>query len=169
MATSKRVTAVIPVFNEADNVPILIRRLDAVAAEMGADYSFTYLFVNDGSTDATCSLLKTAHETNPAVRYLSLSRNFGHQAALSAGLQHCPDSDFIVMMDGDLQDSPAAIPTFIEQAKEGFDVIYAVRGSRPEGIIKRACYRLVYKLANAQQKASKKSCPQSPQRARIKP
>jgi len=103
------------------------------------------LFVDDGSSDRTFEILAGAAFADPRIVVLSLSRNFGHQAALSAALDHVT-GDFVVVMDGDLQDPPEAIPRFLEEQRKGFDVVYAQRVRRKEAWVLRACYFLFYRL-----------------------
>jgi len=134
---------VVPLFDEAETVGETYRRLVAVLGEL--PLSFEILFVNDGSRDRTGEFLDFFAERDARVRVLHLSRNFGHQAAVSAGLEHVR-GDAIVVMDGDLQDPPEVIPEFLERWREGFDVAYAIRTKRKEGRLKRAGYFLFYRL-----------------------
>ncbi|TMG81362.1 MAG: glycosyltransferase family 2 protein, partial [Betaproteobacteria bacterium] len=101
------------------------------------------VLVNDGSTDRTLELLEAATDDDRVV-VVSLSRNFGHQAALSAALDHV-SGDVAVLMDGDLQDAPEAIPTFVQRYREGYDVVYAVRERRREPWWLRLSYYLFYR------------------------
>jgi len=103
------------------------------------------VFVDDGSTDRTFELLRQAADEDPRVIGISLSRNFGHQAAISAALDHA-SGDAVVIMDGDLQDIPEAIPQFVEKFREGFDVVYARRVRRKEPLLLRICYFLFYRM-----------------------
>jgi dolichol-phosphate mannosyltransferase len=106
------------------------------------------LFVDDGSRDETLNLIRSAAEADPRITVVALARNFGHQAALTAALAYAA-GDAVVLMDGDLQDSPEAIPRLLEAHHEGYDVVYAVRVKRKEGIVLRACYALFYWLISA--------------------
>jgi dolichol-phosphate mannosyltransferase len=101
--------------------------------------------VDDGSADASFELLKTIHHTDPRFKIVSFSRNFGHQIAISAGIDHA-EGDAVMIIDGDLQDPPEVLPQFINKWKEGYDVVYAVRTKRKENIFKRAAYALFYRL-----------------------
>lgn len=139
-----RLTVAIPVYNEIDNLPELVRRLDAVLSDLSGG-PHDVLFVDDGSTDGTTTWLEEASGRAPRIRLLKLSRNFGHQAALTAALDHA-DGDAVVLMDGDLQDVPEAIPRFVAEYERGFDVVYAIRVGRKEGFFLRTCYRLFYWL-----------------------
>jgi len=104
------------------------------------------VLVDDGSTDATLSLLEAAARTDPTIVVVALSRNFGHQAALTAALDFVT-GDVTVAMDGDLQDAPEAIPEFLTWYRQGYDVVYAKRVMRKEGVLLRFSYWLFYRLA----------------------
>ena len=139
-----RLSITIPVLNEEQVLPELLRRVGAVLDTIpGGPHEL--LLVDDGSTDRTREMLLAASEMDPRVRAIFLSRNFGHQAAITAGLDHVT-GDLIIAMDGDLQDQPEDIPGFIAAQEEGYDVVYAVRTMRKEGIFLRACYYLFYRL-----------------------
>ncbi|HEV3164165.1 MAG TPA: glycosyltransferase family 2 protein [Isosphaeraceae bacterium] len=136
-------SVVIPLFNEQESLAELFERtLHTLEAGL---LSFELVFVNDGSTDATPGLLDALAESDARVSVLHLSRNFGHQAAISAGLDHARGGAVIVM-DGDLQDPPELIPQLVELWQDGHDVVYAVRRNRKEGALRRAGYFLFYRL-----------------------
>jgi dolichol-phosphate mannosyltransferase len=103
------------------------------------------VLVNDGSRDATPSLIDTLQAADPRVVVIHLSRNFGHQAAISAGIDHARGRA-VVLMDGDLQDPPEVLDQFLRAWREGHEVVYAVRTKRKESLPKRACYALFYRL-----------------------
>ena len=136
---------VIPIYNEEATLPELYRRLTHVLSQSLAELAYEIVFVNDGSTDGSILILVKLHADDPAVKVVNLSRNFGHQAALTAGLDYAK-GDLVICMDGDLQDPPAIIPTLIARWRDGNDVVYAVRKVRKEGFIKRACYAVFYRL-----------------------
>ena len=140
-------SVVAPIFNEEDLVEQFVARATAAIA----DYEFELVLVNDGSSDGTPELLDRIAAADPRVRVIHLSRNFGHQAALTAGLEHAM-GDVVVMIDADLQDPPELIPEMIAQWSQGSDVVYAVRKEREgETAFKLATaswfYRLFDKLA----------------------
>ena len=137
--TKFSLSIVTPCFNEADNVAELHRRLDAVAAQLGGEIEF--VFVDDGSRDATLDRLKELADKDSRVRILALSRNFGHQAALSAGIDHAT-GDAVVVMDADLQHPPELILQFVAKWQEGYDLVYAYR----EGVKPRFGYRIINRL-----------------------
>ncbi|HEY4319667.1 MAG TPA: glycosyltransferase family 2 protein [Gemmatimonadales bacterium] len=138
-----RLSITMPLLNEEGIVPELVRRVGAVLdAIPGGPHEL--LVIDDGSTDDTRALLVDAAATDPRIRCLFLSRNFGHQAAITAGIDHVT-GDLIVVMDGDLQDRPEDIPAMLARQAEGYDVVYAIRTLRKEGIVLRACYFLFYR------------------------
>ena len=144
MARGFRLSVAIPIHNEESVMPELLRRLKAVLDGLpGGPHEI--VFVDDGSTDRTYELLETAAQRDPRISAISLSRNFGHQAAITAGLDHVT-GDAVVVMDGDLQDVPEVIPQFVEKYQEGYDVVYAKRVRRKEPWLLRACYFLFYRL-----------------------
>lgn len=137
------VTTVIPCYNEEQVLPLLFTRFAAAAADWGMEWNV--ICVDDGSTDATWSILRDQAAADPRWRALSLARNFGHQTALSAGLYHA-DGDVVVVIDADLQDPPEELGRFLGKWREGYDVVYAVRRKRKEGMIKRLGYWAFYRL-----------------------
>jgi dolichol-phosphate mannosyltransferase len=142
-----RVSIGIPVHNEQEALPELLRRLSAVLQEIPAG-PHEVVFIDDGSTDGTAAILASAKICNASVVLIRLSRNFGHQAALTAALDHV-SGDVTVLVDGDLQDTPEAIPTFLEQYAQGYDVVYAQRSIRQETWYLRLSYFLFYRLIDA--------------------
>ena len=142
-AIRSHLTVVIPIYNEEANLAELNRRVRETLEGLGISYRL--LFVNDGSRDGSMDLLRSLSATDRRIRVLSLSRNFGHQICLSAGIAHA-DGDAVVVMDGDLQDPPEVIPDLLRKWSEGYDVVYAVRRKRKEGVLKRASYAVYYRL-----------------------
>jgi dolichol-phosphate mannosyltransferase len=137
-------SVVAPLHNECDVLPELHRRLSEALTALAVDYEL--VLVDDGSTDRTGALLAELAGGDRRVRVVTLSRNFGHQAALTAGLDHAR-GDAVVTMDGDLQDPPEEIGRLLEQWQKGADVVYAVRSSRPgETRLKLSTARWFYRL-----------------------
>jgi glycosyltransferase involved in cell wall biosynthesis len=142
-----RVSVAVPLFNEEQGVPELVRRIgDVLRTIPGGPHEM--LFIDDGSSDRTFELLSEAARRDPRIVVISLSRNFGHQAALSAAIDHAT-GDLVVLMDGDMQDPPEAIPSFLEEQKKGFDVVFARRVRRKEGWLLRLSYFVFYRLIAA--------------------
>ncbi|MDO4734929.1 MAG: glycosyltransferase family 2 protein [Lachnospiraceae bacterium] len=113
----KQVAIVIPVYNEAENLALFLKETASVCDAIPG-YDFTWLFVNDGSTDGTLTELRRLSSENGRIKYLSFSRNFGKESAIYAGLQHA-EGDYVILMDGDLQHPPALIPSMIEAVTDG--------------------------------------------------
>lgn len=143
MPKSVTLSVVVPLFDEQENLPTLHARLAQSIAALGVEYEF--VFVNDGSRDGTPEWIDRLAEEDARVRPLHLSRNFGHQAAVTAGLEFAT-GDAVVVLDGDLQDPPEVIGLLLERWREGFDVVYAVRTKRKESRIKRLGYFAFYRL-----------------------
>ena len=142
-------SVVMPVYNEADVLPTL---LDAVTESLvTCEIDYEIIFVNDGSTDGGGRILDTFTAREDCVRVIHLARNFGHQAAVQAGLAHAR-GDAVMLMDSDMQDAPQAIPRFLEEWRAGYDVVYALRTDRKENRVKRflfsAFHRLMSRVAN---------------------
>lgn len=137
------ISVVIPICNEEETLPHLDDRLRRAARLWEEDYEV--VFVDDGSTDRSLELMMGFAGHDPAIRVVKLSRNFGHQAAISAGI-HAAVGDAVVVMDGDLQDPPEEISRFLEKWREGYEVVHAVRTERKEGLLKRAAYAIFYRL-----------------------
>ena len=147
MTGAPRVSAAIAVYNEEAVLPELLRRLTTVLDALpGGPHEI--VIVDDGSTDRTPALLSEAVVTHPEIRVVRLSRNFGHQPALSAALDHT-SGDVVVVMDGDLQDPPESIPRLVEEHLKGFDVVYVRRVRRKEGWLLRLCYFGFYRIMAA--------------------
>ncbi|MFZ1203466.1 MAG: glycosyltransferase family 2 protein [Candidatus Acidiferrales bacterium] len=140
-------SVVIPVLNEETVLPELLRRVRVVLGRL-AGGPHEIVIVDDGSTDGTPDILRRESQDDDQLVGVVLSRNFGHQAALSAGLAHA-SGDAIIAMDGDLQDPPESIPLFIEKFDQGFDVVYARRVQRKEVWWLRLCYYVFYRLITA--------------------
>jgi dolichol-phosphate mannosyltransferase len=142
-----RVSVAVPVHNEELVVEELLKRTLAVLDSI-AGGPHEVIIVDDGSSDQTLSLLEQAAAQDSRIVVVSLSRNFGHQVALSAALDYVA-GDVVVVMDGDLQDPPETIPVFLEQNAAGYDVVYAVRVKRKEVLWLRLCYSLFYRLISS--------------------
>ncbi len=139
-------TVIIPVLNEAPNIAVLYNRLNQVLAQVGQPYEL--LYVNDGSTDDTLSKLVALSVSDPRVRYIDLSRNFGHQVAVSAGIDYALGKH-IIIIDADLQDPPELILRLYAKMNEGYDVVYAKRIARKgESWFKLLTAKAFYRLFN---------------------
>ena len=137
------ISIVIPAYNEEDGIAEIYRRI--VESAQAWNEEFELLIVDDGSRDRTLAICEEIGATDSRMKVISLSRNFGHQPAVSAGLMHARGS-IVAVMDADLQDPPEQLIRFIEKIREGWDVVYAVRTKRKEGILKRVCYSMYYRI-----------------------
>lgn len=134
---------IIPIYNEEGNIPVLYERLTKVMKDLGESYEL--LFINDGSRDNSLALVMELAQKDEAVKYLDFSRNFGHQIAVTAGID-AAKGDAMVIIDADLQDPPELILEMFEKYKEGFEVVYAKRRKRKgETIFKKLTARLFYR------------------------
>lgn len=139
------ISIVIPLFNEEENLGVLHARLSAVLPSLG---TYEIVFVDDGSRDRSAQIVAELRTQDPSVRLVQLSRNFGHQAALSAGLDHAR-GQAVILMDADLQDPPELLPELVRRWQEGFQVVYAVRDKRDEGLFKKVSAGLYYRFLRA--------------------
>ncbi|MEG5053290.1 MULTISPECIES: glycosyltransferase family 2 protein [unclassified Microcoleus] len=135
---------IIPIYNEEENLAELYRRISAVMARM--DGPVELILINDGSRDRSLELLRELHEKDSRICYLSFARNFGHQIAVTAGLNFSR-GQVVVIMDGDLQDPPELIMDMVEQWRQGYQVVYAQRTQRrQEGWLKRLPAYMYYRI-----------------------
>ncbi|HRX79837.1 MAG TPA: glycosyltransferase family 2 protein [Pirellulaceae bacterium] len=141
--TQCTISIVLPVYNEVAVLRAL--RSQVIDALAPTCCQVELVFVNDGSTDGSAELLDQLAREDSQVHVLHLSRNFGHQAALHAGLTHAT-GDAIIVMDSDMQDAPSCLVEFVDRWQQGFDVVYAVREKRKEGLIKRGLFFGFYRV-----------------------
>jgi len=141
-----KLSVVCPAYEEEEVLPRFHAELTAVLDRLADQYTIEILYVDDGSRDRTLEVLRRTAAADPRVRYLSLSRNFGHQAALTAGLEHA-SGDVVITLDSDLQHPPALIPVLLEKWKEGHDVVLTLREDDPRlSLTKRLTSRVFYRL-----------------------
>lgn len=143
MLTDKRLSVVIPCYNEEDNIPEMHRLLTEVCARITPDYEL--IFVNNGSWDTTEALLADLARRDPRVVVLNYTRNFNTDGANSGGMD-IATGDAVVLIDGDIQDPPALIEEFVKKWLEGYQVVYGVRKKRKASLILRMCYKAFYRL-----------------------
>lgn len=143
----KKISFVVPVFNEEENIREFYRRLTQVMAPLSYDYEI--LFIDDGSKDRTASLIRELAEKDPHVQGFVFARNFGHQLALTCGLDQSA-GDAVISMDGDLQHPPEMIPDLLKKWEEGYEIVQTVRKSTEDATwFKNITSRLYYKLINS--------------------
>ena len=148
--SSRRVTIAIPIHNEEEVLPALLQRVFAVLDQTpGGPHEL--LLVDDGSRDGSLRILEDAAQRDPRLRVIVLSRNFGHQAAVSAAFDHAT-GDVMMVMDGDLQDAPEALPILLKRLDEGFDVVYVRRTRRKEPFWLRTSYHIAYRIISRMSK-----------------
>lgn len=142
----KRIIAVLPCFNEEESLHFTIDALEAVRKTLPKQYSLDFLFVNDGSSDKTQSLLEEAAKGIPHIYYREFAHNVGHQSALRAGINASVGYDAVVMLDADMQHPPKLIPNMIKKWEEGYKVVQMIRndGAEDVGTIRYAIRRLYY-------------------------
>ena len=137
------ISVVIPIFNEQDNLPELLRRTSAALTTTGRDWEI--ILVDDGSRDSSTQIIREAHAADPRVKLISLSRNFGHQPAITAGI-HYAAGQAVILIDGDLQDPPELIPDLVSKWSEGNQVVLAKRRTRADRGARGIGFRLFYPL-----------------------
>lgn len=140
---SKLITIIIPAYNEEETLPDIISRLTKLAKRID-NYDFEFLFVNDGSRDHTGDLLNNFAKQDPRVSYINLSRNFGKEIAVAAGIDHA-QGDATVIMDADGQEPPEVIPKMIKWWEQGYDDVYAKRNKRKDSAVRRFTSHIYYR------------------------
>jgi glycosyltransferase involved in cell wall biosynthesis len=141
----KKVTIIVPAYNEEESLPFLYERLEKLMNE-NTNYEFEILFVNDGSKDKTIDLIKEYREKDKRINYVDFARNFGKEIAMIAGLDYAT-GDCVIFIDADLQDPPELIPEMIKYWEEGYDDVYAQRKSRKgETWLKKFTSKMYYRV-----------------------
>lgn len=140
----KSLSIVVPVYNEESTLPELRRRLEELLKNINCK-EIEVILVSDGSTDNTDVIIKQISKENPIFKGIFLTRNFGHQSALSTGLRYI-SGDIVAVLDADLQDPPELLPDMLNKIRDGADVVYGVRQNRKENILKRIAYSVFYKI-----------------------
>lgn len=137
-------SVIIPIYNEEGNINLLMERLSKVVDPLHIQSE--YIFINDGSKDRSIEMIKKLAARNPAVKYIDFSRNFGHQIAVTAGLDKSIGKS-VVIIDADLQDPPELIVDLLKKQQEGFEVVYAKRKARKgESFMKKFTARMFYRI-----------------------
>lgn len=139
-------SVILPVLNEQENLNVLNKRVTKVLNSLKNDYEIIY--VNDGSYDKTKEILIELNKKNNKIKIINFSRNFGHQIAVSAGLNFS-SGDKVAILDADLQDPPEILPNFFAKLNEGYDVVYAIRKKRKENIFKKIAYFIFYRILHS--------------------
>jgi len=143
----KIISVTAPAYNEEKNIPLLYEQVCATVESTG--HKVELVIVENGSTDTSLEILQKLHKNDPRIQYVSLSRNFGHQGALIAGIEHC-HGDAVICMDGDLQHPPSIIPELIKKWQEGFDIVFAIKNEYGKQPLTRKLFdRIFYRLISA--------------------
>jgi glycosyltransferase involved in cell wall biosynthesis len=145
MTTAFEVSIVVPLYNEEKGIALLLERVLRLVEMLKPRLSVEVVLVDDGSVDNTPALMADAARQHPCVTAVFLSRNFGHQIAVSSGMAYARGTRAIFIIDGDLQDPPELLPTFLEKLDEGYDVVYGVRRKRKESFLKKQLYHWFYR------------------------
>jgi len=138
-----KISVVVPIFNEEENLNELYKRLTVVMENLKNLYEI--IFVDDGSNDKSFEILKEMNRNDKNIKVIKFSRNFGHQIAITAGLD-CANGEAVVLMDGDLQDPPEEIPKLYEKFKQGYDIVYTTREKRNDPLFKKICSKIFFKV-----------------------
>lgn len=144
----KLISIICPVFNEEQTIPLFYERVERVLAPLRERFDFEILFTNNGSTDRTLPILRSLRERDAEVQVLTLSRNFGYQASVQAGLSHVK-GEAIVVIDVDCEDPPELIEQFVAKWEEGYDVVYGIRYDRQEWWPLKKCRNTFYRILRA--------------------
>ncbi len=142
----QKLSIVIPLFNESEGIVELWKRLTATLKSIEG-FACEVVFIDDGSCDGTSDVVNRVCTDGPPWKMICFSRNFGHQAAISAGMEHA-EGDAVVFLDADLQDPPEVIHEFIDKFRDGYDVVYGVRRNRKEALWLRLSFNAFYRLLN---------------------
>jgi len=138
------ISIVIPSYNESKNIDEVYRRTTEIIKNLNVK-KYELIFIENGSKDNSLDLLKKINSEDKSVKIISLSRNFGYQAAIAVGLKYS-QNDYVCVMDGDLQDPPEIISKFIDKIQEGYDVVYGIRSKRKTSFINKIFYNLFYEI-----------------------
>ncbi|MBK7147351.1 MAG: glycosyltransferase family 2 protein [Bacteroidetes bacterium] len=142
--SAPQISFVVPLYNEKESFPMLVQRLNALMDH--SPLQIEVVMVDDGSRDNTAVLMQVNALQDARYHCVFLSRNFGHQLALTAGLAAARGTEAVLCIDGDLQDPPELFHDFYKLFQEGYEVVYAIRRNRKEGVFKKAAYHLYYRL-----------------------
>jgi dolichol-phosphate mannosyltransferase len=147
----RSISYIFPIYNEAENIDLLYATMNSIIAKLRNRYSVDFIFVNDGSKDDSLAKLRAIATNDSSVSVIDFARNYGHQIAVTAGLDYSV-ADAVIIMDSDMQDPPQVSLELIKKWEEGFDVVYAQRRTRQDTLFKRLSadlfYRVLQKLAD---------------------
>lgn len=144
MSYTPQISIAAPLYNEEESLPLLVERLNAVMDNTSE--TIEVVLIDDGSSDKTAEMMKDLALNDKRYQCVFLTRNFGHQLALSAGLKYARATEAVFVVDGDLQDPPELLTDFYQKYREGYDVVYGIRKKRKEGLAKKLSYFFYYRL-----------------------
>lgn len=144
----KNISFILPVYNASKFIEAFHETLTKETAVFEKKYKINYLYIDDGSKDDSSKKLKQIQKKDNRVRLIIFSRNFGHQAAITAGLDFCIQDDAVIIMDTDLQDPPKVCKELVKKWEEGFDVVYAIRKTRKDPLLKKIASSIFYRVLN---------------------
>ena len=144
MKQKKLISYVLPVYNEQEGLEEFYTKLEKTLQTVSENYNFEFVFINDGSGDNSFNILQGLFEKDSRVKVINFSKNFGHQMAITAGLDMA-EGEAVIIMDTDLQDPPEASLKLVEKWQEGFDVVYAQREQRSDGALKKLTAYIFYR------------------------
>jgi polyisoprenyl-phosphate glycosyltransferase len=142
------ISYIFPVYNNAPSLQVLYDAMRAEMAKLKSKYDYEFVFVNDGSRDDSIATLRKLAQKDSKVTVLNLSRNFGHQAAVTAGLDYV-SGDAVIIMDADMQDPPGVCPKLIARWEKGYEIVYAQRRTRKDSLIKKLTANVFYRILSA--------------------
>lgn len=140
----KKITYIFPIYNEEGNIPLLYKTITQTVKSLAKKYMFEFVFINDGSRDNSLNLLINIQKEDSRVRVIDFARNYGHQLAVTAGLDHST-GDAVIIMDSDMQDPPQVSLELIKRWEDGFDVAYAQRKTRKDSFFKKITANIFYR------------------------
>ena len=140
----KKISIIIPCFNEETNIKKISQE---IFLQLNGSFEYEIIFIDDGSQDNTLEIIKQQKKSNTRISYISFSRNFGHQTALRAGLDHA-NGDCVISMDADMQHPPKLIKEMIKKWQEGYDIVYTVRNDKNTSLFKKTTSKLFYSILN---------------------
>jgi len=143
----KRISYVFPIYNEEGNIKLFYDTINKVTKSLKDKYELEYVFINDGSKDKSLELLKNLQKNDSRIKIIDFTRNFGHQLAVTAGIDYA-HGDAVIIMDSDMQDPPSVSLELIQKWENGYDVVYAQRRTRKDNFLKKITAKIFYRILN---------------------
>jgi dolichol-phosphate mannosyltransferase len=143
----KSISYVFPIYNEEDNIKLLYKTVNKVTKPLERKYKLEFVFINDGSKDNSLEFLQDIQKQDSRLKIIDFARNFGHQLAVTAGIDYA-HGDAVIIMDSDMQDPPSVSLDLIKKWEKGYDVVYAQRRTRKDGFLKKLTAKIFYRVLN---------------------